>query len=70
MRFRRELEKIIDMHKFEPVDELTIKHINEHAQMVIPGPYKLYYSNGGGTIDVVFYWDSDKQRTWWTLKWT
>jgi hypothetical protein len=63
------LEKIFNFYRFEPLDELTLKHINAHAQSIIPGPYRVVFDIKQ-SLHVVFDWESPEQQTWYTLKWT
>ena len=70
-RFYSEIiENVAKFYQFELADEITIKHMNVRAQELLPGPYKIYYKDDKGTIDVAFHWDSEEQKTWWILKWT
>jgi hypothetical protein len=63
------LEKIFNFYRFEPLDDLTLKHINAHAQSIIPGPYRVVFDIKQSLL-VVFDWESPEQQTWYTLKWT
>ncbi|CAB4130027.1 hypothetical protein UFOVP116_233 [uncultured Caudovirales phage] len=67
-RFDREMACVYEMYAMEPLDSITLKHMNAHAQARVPGPYRLI-EWADGSIAVRFEWDSDEQQVLWSLTW-
>ena len=65
----KEFQRIIDMHMYEPLDDITMKHLNEHLQSAFPGKYKVYVT-AQDTIGITFYFDTPEEYTWWALKYS
>ena len=61
--------QVFSLYAYEYADDLTLKHVNEHAQMSLPGPYKIIYDKDEKFL-IIFNWESPKQQTWWALKWS
>lgn len=65
----KQFQRIIDLYAYEPLDEITIKHLNEHLQATFPGKYRIY-STVNDTIGISFEFDTPEEYTWWALKYS
>ena len=63
------MNKVFLFYAFDCADNDTLKHVNEYAQTIEPGPYTIIY-DVYNNFEVIFKWESDEQQTWYTLKWS
>lgn len=68
-KFYKRIGLVFSLYRYEYADDLTLKHVNAHAQQSVPGPYKVIFDMDGNFL-VIFNWESPQQQTWWILKWT